>query len=102
MVLEGMIQTLVFQMRRRQPCMPSWRVVRSPVGVHHHAYHGWLINMRFCGTGWDYSSRWMRNPNLGNATFTLPQLRTLNVRNTTPVDLNSILCMCVCASDAIS
>ncbi|KIJ54488.1 glycoside hydrolase family 37 protein [Sphaerobolus stellatus SS14] len=42
-------------------------------------------------TGWDYSSRWMKDPTLGNTTFTLPALRTLDVRNTTPVDLNSIL-----------
>ncbi|KIJ50351.1 glycoside hydrolase family 37 protein [Sphaerobolus stellatus SS14] len=42
-------------------------------------------------TGWDYS-RWMKNSNLGNTTFPLPQLRTLNVRNTMPVDLNSVIC----------
>ncbi|KIJ50006.1 glycoside hydrolase family 37 protein [Sphaerobolus stellatus SS14] len=33
-------------------------------------------------TGWDYS-RWMKNPSLGNTTFSLPQTRMLNVRNTT-------------------
>lgn len=42
--------------------------------------------------GWDYSSRWVKQPFLGNLTFNLPALRTLNVRNTTPVDLNSMLC----------
>ncbi|KZV96509.1 glycoside hydrolase family 37 protein [Exidia glandulosa HHB12029] len=42
-------------------------------------------------TGWDYSSRWMRQPFLGNASFSFPALRTLNVRETIPVDLNSIL-----------
>lgn len=42
-------------------------------------------------TGWDYSSRWMREPLAGNASFTFPALRTLNVRATIPVDLNSIL-----------
>lgn len=42
-------------------------------------------------TGWDYSSRWTRNPYAGNATDQNPVLRTLNVRNTTAVDLNSIL-----------
>ncbi|KAF8526994.1 glycoside hydrolase [Hysterangium stoloniferum] len=42
-------------------------------------------------TGWDYSSRWVKDHTLGNNTFNLPMLRTLNVRNTTPVDLNSIL-----------
>lgn len=42
-------------------------------------------------TGWDYSSRWIKQPGLGNLTFNDPQLRTLNVRNTTPVCLNSML-----------
>ncbi|KAF8417169.1 glycoside hydrolase family 37 protein, partial [Boletus edulis BED1] len=37
-------------------------------------------------TGWDYSSRFEMVPQLGN-----PGLRTLNVRNHIPVDLNSIL-----------
>jgi alpha,alpha-trehalase len=35
-------------------------------------------------TGWDYSTRWMKDPNVG--------LRTLDIRNLVPVDLNSILC----------
>ena len=44
--------------------------------------------------GWDYSSRWLKDPLAGaNLTDQLPKLRTLNVRNTIPVDLNSILCM---------
>ena len=38
-------------------------------------------------TGWDFSSRFERNPQLGT-----PGLRTLNVRNNVPVCLNSILC----------
>ncbi|KAF8587681.1 glycoside hydrolase family 37 protein [Ramaria rubella] len=44
-------------------------------------------------TGWDYSSRWVKQPFApgGNVTFNLPALRTLNVRNTTPVCLNSML-----------
>jgi len=42
-------------------------------------------------TGWDYSSRWAMNPHVGNLTDQNPILRTLNVRNTTAVDLNSIL-----------
>lgn len=42
-------------------------------------------------TGWDYSSRWAKNPHLGNMTNQTPILRTLNVRNTTAVDLNAIL-----------
>lgn len=37
-------------------------------------------------TGWDYTSRWFSNPAPGNA-----DLKELNVRNTIPVDLNSIL-----------
>jgi neutral trehalase len=44
--------------------------------------------------GWDYSSRWLKEPFAGlDLTDQLPKLRTLNVRNTIPVDLNSILCM---------
>ena len=43
--------------------------------------------------GWDYSSRWLKEPLAGNLTDQLPKLRTLDVRNTIPVDLNSILCM---------
>ncbi|EJD54439.1 glycoside hydrolase family 37 protein [Auricularia subglabra TFB-10046 SS5] len=42
-------------------------------------------------SGWDYSSRWMREPFAGNSSFAFPALRTLNVRETVPVDLNSIL-----------
>ncbi|KIM20124.1 glycoside hydrolase family 37 protein [Serendipita vermifera MAFF 305830] len=42
-------------------------------------------------SGWDYSSRWAKNPHLGDATNQTPLLRTLNVRNTTAVDLNAIL-----------
>ena len=38
-------------------------------------------------TGWDFSSRFEADPQLGN-----PGLRTLNVRNNIPVCLNSILC----------
>ncbi|KIJ04656.1 alpha,alpha-trehalase, partial [Paxillus involutus ATCC 200175] len=37
-------------------------------------------------TGWDYSSRFEANPQLGN-----PGLRTLNVKNHLPICLNSIL-----------
>ncbi|KAF7365668.1 Trehalase [Mycena venus] len=39
-------------------------------------------------TGWDYSSRWLTNVRVGNAS---EGLRALNVRGTVPVDLNSIL-----------
>ena len=42
-------------------------------------------------TGWDYSSRFLRVPQLGN-----PGLRTLNVKNNIPTDLNSILCESAC------
>ncbi len=39
-------------------------------------------------TGWDYTARWLREPNAhGDAG-----LRTLNVRGTIAIDLNSILC----------
>ncbi|KAF8334741.1 Six-hairpin glycosidase-like protein [Cantharellus anzutake] len=42
-------------------------------------------------SGHDYSSRWIQQPLLGNTTNTTPALRTLNVRKTIPVDLNSAL-----------
>ena len=43
-------------------------------------------------SGWDYSSRWEKNFNAAGTDNQLPGLRTLNVRGTIPVDLNSILC----------
>ncbi|KAI9066018.1 glycoside hydrolase family 37 protein [Trametes sanguinea] len=42
-------------------------------------------------TGWDYSARWMSQPLAGGSNNTNPALRTLNVRKTIPVCLNSIL-----------
>jgi len=39
-------------------------------------------------SGWDYSSRWFKNPLATNSTI---QLRSLNTREIIPVDLNSIL-----------
>lgn len=41
-------------------------------------------------SGWDYSSRWLANPEDAAKDVYFP-LRSLNVRNTVPVDLNSIL-----------
>lgn len=45
-------------------------------------------------TGWDYSSRWTKEPfaTIGNTTNQEPLLRGLNVKGLVPVDLNSILC----------
>ncbi|KZT28701.1 glycoside hydrolase family 37 protein [Neolentinus lepideus HHB14362 ss-1] len=42
-------------------------------------------------TGWDYSSRWTAQPGLGGSNNTNPMLRSLNVKNTIPICLNSIL-----------
>ncbi|EJU03036.1 glycoside hydrolase [Dacryopinax primogenitus] len=42
-------------------------------------------------TGWDYSSRWCKQPFLGNLSENDPALRTLDVRGVVPVDLNSML-----------
>ncbi|OBZ71163.1 Trehalase [Grifola frondosa] len=42
-------------------------------------------------TGWDYSSRWTAQPYAGGTNDTNPILRALNIRNTIPVCLNSIL-----------
>jgi alpha,alpha-trehalase len=41
-------------------------------------------------SGWDYSSRWLKNPN-DAVTDTFFPLRSLNTVNILPVDLNSIL-----------
>lgn len=41
-------------------------------------------------TGWDYSSRWCREPVI-NVSDNNPALRTLNTRAIIPVDLNSLL-----------
>lgn len=41
-------------------------------------------------SGWDYSSRWLARPNDAAKDVYFP-LRSLNARNTVPVDLNSIL-----------
>jgi alpha,alpha-trehalase len=41
-------------------------------------------------TGWDYSSRWLRNKNFkGNSQFEL--LKSLNTRAIVPIELNSLL-----------
>lgn len=42
-------------------------------------------------SGWDYSSRWMKEPLAGGAADPNPALRSLNIKNIVPVDLNSIL-----------
>ena len=49
-------------------------------------------------TGWDFSSRWVRDPYIPaivtkNVPSNNEMLRTLNTRNVVPVDLNSILYM---------
>ena len=41
-------------------------------------------------SGWDYSSRWLKTPSDAATDTTFP-LRSLDVRGTVPVDLNSIL-----------
>ncbi|CAI6082684.1 unnamed protein product [Clonostachys chloroleuca] len=41
-------------------------------------------------SGWDYTSRWIANPEDGARDVYFP-LRSLNVRNIVPVDLNSIM-----------
>ncbi|KAI5118081.1 hypothetical protein M0805_009161 [Coniferiporia weirii] len=42
-------------------------------------------------TGWDYTSRFFKEPFAGGTNNTEPGLRTLNVRSTIPICLNSIL-----------
>lgn len=43
-------------------------------------------------TGWDYTARYMRLPGAGGTNNTNVALRSLNVKGTLPIDLNSILC----------
>ncbi|KAH8082474.1 trehalase [Cristinia sonorae] len=42
-------------------------------------------------SGWDYTARYMREPGAGGTHNTNVALRTLNIRSTIPIDLNSIL-----------
>lgn len=43
-------------------------------------------------SGWDYTGRWLKDPLAGNnLTDQASKLRTLNIRSTIPVDLNSLL-----------
>lgn len=42
--------------------------------------------------GWDYSTRFISLPLAGGSNNTAPALRSLNIKNHIPVDLNSILC----------
>ncbi|KAG8838324.1 hypothetical protein FRB91_007695, partial [Serendipita sp. 411] len=42
-------------------------------------------------TGWDYSTRWAKQPLIGSMSDQNPILRSLNVRNTTAVDLNALV-----------
>lgn len=43
-------------------------------------------------SGWDYSTRFAGNPNAGGSNNTNPVLRSYNIKNNVPVDLNSIFC----------
>ncbi|TFY78486.1 hypothetical protein EWM64_g5528 [Hericium alpestre] len=43
-------------------------------------------------TGWDYTARFIAQPLAGGSNNTNPALRTLQVRSTIPICLNSILC----------
>ena|SRR6266478_1128692 len=45
----------------------------------------------FIFLGWDYSTRFVSLPVAGGTNFTAPALRSFNVKNHIPVDLNSIL-----------
>ncbi|KAH9987249.1 glycoside hydrolase family 37 protein [Russula vinacea] len=42
-------------------------------------------------TGWDYSTRFISLPVAGGTNYTVPALRSVNVKNHIPVDLNAIL-----------
>ena len=42
--------------------------------------------------GWDYSTRFVSLPVAGGTNNTTPALRSFNVKNHIPVDLNAILC----------
>src|ERR1700735_2803079 len=86
------------QKNRRRLCTLSWRVVPRADTI---TLRGESTPFSSCGgryhqrRGSDYFSRGARfatNPYLGNSTDQTPLLRTLNVRGTIPVDLNSILC----------
>ena len=46
-------------------------------------------------SGWDYSTRFVKDPVAGGSNNTNPALRSLNIKSNIPVDLNSILCECM-------
>ena len=52
-------------------------------------FQSWLTSVYL---GWDYSTRFISLPLAGGTNNTAPALRSLNVKNHIPVDLNSILC----------
>lgn len=49
-----------------------------------------MVALTNCMSGWDYSSRWCKEPLL-NVSDNYPALRTLNGRAIVPVDLNALL-----------
>ncbi|CAG8648231.1 10307_t:CDS:2, partial [Dentiscutata heterogama] len=59
--------------------------------------HGLYSDIATCAeSGWDFSSRWARNPYIppvDNSSNNYKILRTLNTRSVIPVELNSILYM---------
>lgn len=89
----GPISQLLTRKARSRRFTPSLRVVPRVAGTFRHgASSPPMSNMDSLAHGL-YTIRWVKNAYAGNATNTMPILRTLNVRNTIPVDLNSILCM---------
>jgi alpha,alpha-trehalase len=52
-------------------------------------FQGWLTGVFL---GWDFSTRFISLPVAGGTNNTAPALRSLNIKNHIPVDLNSILC----------
>lgn len=63
--------------------------VESFVGVRFKLV-SWLTCIFFLG--WDYSTRFVSLPVAGGTNYTTPALRSLDVKNHIPVDLNAILC----------
>src|SRR6266852_5761072 len=70
--------------------------LNSPVGLKQVKRLCWpsfrcLTDQHF-SLGWDYSTRFVSLPVAGGTNNTTPALRSFNVKNHVPIDLNAILC----------
>ena len=70
-------------------CTPNWLLVLNLVRT---AIEATRTYSEFVSIGWDYTVRFSAQPFSGNSTDTNPILISLDIRQTIPICLNSILC----------